>query len=481
MTERRNCDPPKRDAGGASGISRKEKFCYGMGEVASGVTFGLVQSVLQKYYTDVLGIGVISILLLFVLARFWDAANDTICGHVIARLRPDGTGRYRRWFRWFAVPLAAITVLMFVKIPGLSRTGYLIYACVTYVLFGMIYTCLNVPYGSLAQAITLDHSERASLSVSRSVGGIFGAVPALLLISFCYTEDARGVKHMSYPVIITGVAVIAVLSMLSYVVLYRGTKERIVEPGKAGQKGIYAKSMKALLSDRAFLTAAVAAMLYLASQQFSMSYSTYLFQYYFDAPGLTMLPTVFQYLPVAVIMFFATKLGNKFGRREVCSYGVLLAAVFYLILFFLSLFGITNVWLYLVACLMSGIGTAFIFLLVWVLATDAIDYNKVTYGLNDEATSYAFYSFMRKLGQTVATILINVPLLRIGYNGSELKTEGLSAAALKTMYNFSVMIPAVLFLLVFVFLRFVYPLSKGKIDELQKQKEKLLGEQNNVN
>ena len=102
-----------------SGINRKEIFCYGTGEVASGVTFGLVQSVLQKYYTDILGLGVISIMLLFVLARFWDAANDTICGHIIARLQPDKTGRYRRWFKWFSVPLAAITVLVFVKIPGL--------------------------------------------------------------------------------------------------------------------------------------------------------------------------------------------------------------------------------------------------------------------------------------------------------------------------------------------------------------------------
>ena len=176
-------------------------------------------------------------------------------------------------------------------------------------------------------------------------------------------------------------------------------------------------------------------------------------------------------------MFFASKLGNKYGRREVCSAGILLAAVFYIALFVLALFGVTPVWLYLAACLMSGIGTAFIFLLVWVLATDAIDYNKVTYGLNDEATSYAFYSFMRKLGTTVATILINVPLLRIGYNGSELKTEGLSAAALRSMYNFSVMIPAVLFLLVYLVLRFMYPLSKKRIEELQVQKEAMLRSQ----
>ena len=223
--------------GETSGISGREKFCYGMGEVASGVSFGLVQSVLQKYYTDVLGIGVISIMLLFVLARFWDAANDTICGHVIARLAPDRTGRYRRWFKWFAVPLAACTVLMFVKIPGLSQTGYFVYACVTYILFGMVYTCLNVPYGSLAQAVTLDAGERASLSVARSVGGVFGAVPALLLISFCYVKRADGTKVMSYPIIFAGVCAIAVLSMLSYIVLYKGTRERIVEESKKAGGG----------------------------------------------------------------------------------------------------------------------------------------------------------------------------------------------------------------------------------------------------
>ena len=83
---------------------------------------------------------------------------------------------------------------------------------------------------------------------------------------------------------------------------------------------------------------------------------------------------------------------------------------------------------------------------------------------------------MRKLGTTVATILINVPLLRIGYNGSELKTEGLSAEALRSMYNYSVMIPAVLFLLVYIVLRFMYPLSKQRVEELQVQKNELMRE-----
>ena len=136
----------------------------------------------------------------------------------------------------------------------------------------------------------------------------------------------------------------------------------------------------------------------------------------------------------------------------------------------LALFGITNVWLYLVACLMSGIGTAIIFLLIWALATDAIDYNRVTFGLNDEATSYACYSFMRKLGQTIAAILVNAALLRIGYTENVLNTSNITDATLRGMYAYSVLIPAVLYILVFILLRFVDPLGKKQVDELQEEK-----------
>lgn len=460
-----------------SGIKARDKIGYAMGDLASCLVFGLTQSVLNKYYTDVLELSVLSVMVMTIIARIWDAINDPLWGRIIdgARVRPDG--RYRHWLKVFAVPVALSAILMFVKIPGLSGSGYLAYAYVTYILFGMLYTCINIPYGSMAQVITSDDKERSSLSVFRSIGSTFGAMPAMVLASVCYVTLADGTKRMDDRRVLIGVCAIAVLSVIAYLLSYAWSRERVASRPAPRQKGQTMKVVGTLLKSRPFMAVSLASMLFLAAQMFGQGYNSYLFHHYFNAPGLTMLPTVFQYLPVAVIMFIATRLGNRFGRREVCSYGVLLAAVFYLVLFVLALFGFTNVWLYLLACLMSGIGTAFIFLLVWVLATDAIDYNKVTYGLNDEATSYAFYSFMRKLGQTVATILINVPLLRIGYSGSELKTEGLSAAALKTMYNFSVMIPAVLFLLVFIILRFVYPLSKARVAQLQVEKEKMLESQ----
>ena len=453
-----------------SGIKARDKIGYAMGDVSSRRVFGLTQSVLNKYYTDVLEISVLSVMIMTIIARIWDAINDPIWGRLIDGAKPRSDGRYRRWIKIFAVPVALATILMFADVRGFSAGGKLAFIYVTYILFGMLYTCINIPYGSLAQVITSDDKERSSLSVFRSIGSTFGAMPAMVLVSICYVKLADGTSQMDYKKVFLGVVVISVLSVLAYLLCYAWSKERVESRPDPREKGQTMKVIKTLLKSRPFMAVSVASMLFLAAQMFGQGYNTYLFDHYFHKTGLTMLPTVFQYLPVAVIMFFATRMGNKFGRREVCSYGILLAAVFYIALFVLALFGVTNVWLYLAACLASGVGTAFIFLLIWVMAGDAIDYNRVTFGLNDEATSYAFYSFMRKLGQTVATILINVPLLRIGYEGSKLKTEGLTDAALQRMYNSSVMIPAVLFLLVFLILRFAYPLNKKAVEELQVKK-----------
>lgn len=454
-----------------SGIGTRDKIGYAMGDLASLLVFGLVQSVLQKYYTDVLGIGVVSIMVMFIIARVWDAINDPLWGRIIDRIPPAPDGRYRRWLKTLALPVALSAVLMFVKIPGLSEGGYLAYAYVTYILFGMLYTGINIPYGSLAQVITSDDRERSSLSVFRSIGSTFGAMPAMLLISFCYVKNANGTSVMSYSKILTGAAIIAALSVAAYLLCYRWTTERVPTKPAPKEKGQTWKVIKILLHSRPYMAVCLVGMLFLAAQMFSQSYNTYLFNYYFNAPGLSMMPTVCQYLPVAVIMLFAGKLGARFGRREVCAYGMLMAGVCNLALY---LVGGTNVWMFLAVCLLSGIGNAFIFLLVWAIATDAIDYNEVSYGLHDEATSYAFFTFMRKLGQTIAAILVNMALLRIGYTDNVLNTANITGGTLDMMFTDSVLIPAVLYFLIFVILRFMYPLGREKIAQLQQEKEKFL-------
>ena len=447
------------------GITAKDKFGYAMGDLGMQFVFGLIQSVLQKYYTDLLKIPVALVMVLFIAARVWDAVNDPLWGMFVDSRPKNSKGRYRRWVKYLCIPMAVSAVLLFVKLPGLSPAGYFLWACFTYVGFGMIYTGVNVPYGSMASVITSSDSERSSLSVFRSVGSAVGTVPAIVLISLCYV-NIDGKKTMSYPKILTGVIIISFCSVIACLLCNRWTTERIDStPKEKRPLGEVWKTVFKILKCRPFIIASLCALLLLAASVFGQSYYSYLFACYFDAPALTMLPSVCQYIPVAFVMIFVGKWIKKFGRKELCAMGMLLAGLSNLVLFFVQT---VNPWFFLIMCFISGIGNAFMFLQVWALATEVIDYNKIRNGINDEAISYSVFSFIRKLGHVAAGILVNASLLQIGYS-----TENLTPEALHGMYNDSVLIPAVLYILVALLLWFAYPLNKKELQKLQEEKHSL--------
>ena len=440
------------------GISAKNKMGYAAGDLGMQFAFGLIASVLQKYYTDVLQIPIALIMVLFIVARIWDAVNDPMWGTYVDTLPVNKEGRYRIWIRRVRFPLAIATILMFVKIPGLSTTGYFVYACITYIAFGMIYTGMNVPYGSMASVMTTNDSERSALSTFRSVGATIGTVPAILLIMLCYTKT-DGIKVMDYRKIIIGVIIIAALSVICYTICYKWTEEKVMSaPKEARSKGATFTAVISIIRSRPFLVLSIVAMLFLASSVFSQSYYTYLADKYFDMPAFSTYALVCEYLPVAVIMLFIGKWVGKFGRKEICSWGLLVAAVFKLILFVIQT---RNVWVYLALCMLSGIGNAFMMLQIWALATEVVDYNKIRLGVNDEATSYSLFSFIRKLGHAVSAVFVNASLMNIGYSVSNVTEE-----TLKGMYNSSALIPGLMLLAAFVLLQFFYPLNKKELESL---------------
>ena len=79
---------------------------------------------------------------------------------------------------------------------------------------------------------------------------------------------------------------------------------------------------------------------------------------------------------------------------------------------------------------------------------------------------------MRKLGHCVAAVFVNLALFKIGYEGNVLNTANITERTLTEMYTWSVLVPALLYLAIFVLLRFMYPLGKQALEEQQKEKEK---------
>ncbi len=474
-----------------SGLKAKDYIGYAMGDAAGCLVFSLVTSILQKYYTDVFNISPLFIMFMFIGARVWDAINDPIMGRICDTVKVGKRGRYRQWFLYVAAPLGIVSILMFVKWPGLggadNYVGTCIYATVTYVLFGMCYTVLQIPYGSLASVVTTDVGERNKLSVYRAIGAALGSVPVFLIASFAYAKrtDAAGnfvygengqiITDMQYKPVIIGVIIMSVCSSLLLLLTYALNKERVITKPGEKKKGAAAKAIKNLFASKAFIAISLAAMLLLAGQMFTQSFYLYLFNDYFNANWMNLASQACTYSPMIILMFFMPKLARKFGKKEVCSIGMIVASLANLALFLLRGMEPSKlVFLFLVLCFASGCGLTTLVLQVWAMATDAIDDIEVKSGSRDDGTAYSVFNFFRKLGQVIAAICVNGALLGMNYKYEKGAVQTLDN--LKKMYDLATLIPAILFGLMAVILLVAYPLSRGRVAELQVKKEAKLKE-----
>ena len=474
-----------------SGLKAKDYVGYAMGDAAGCLAFSLVTTLLQKFYTDVFHISPLFIMIMFIVARVWDAINDPMMGRICDTMKPSKYGRYRPWFLYVAGPLALVTILMFIKWPGMGEAGHetatCVYATVTYILFGMTYTVLQIPYGSLASVVTTDASERNKLSVYRAIGAALGSIPVLLISSFAYAKrvDAAGnfvigengnvITDMQYGPVILGVVLMAVVSGLMLLLTFKLNKERVVAKPAERIKGAAKKAVMNLLKNRAFLAISLTAMLLLAGQMFTQSFYLYLFNDYFNANWMNMASMACTYSPMVIMMFFMPKWAKKLGKKEVCSWGMTIASLANLILFFFRNADPSGlIFIFLILCFISGCGLTTLVLQLWSMATDAIDDIEVKTGSRDDGTAYSFFNFFRKLGQVIAAICVNGALLGMNYKYEKGAVQTLEN--LKKMYDMATLIPAILFGLMALLLFFVFPLSKKKVADLQIQKEAKLKE-----
>ena len=149
----------------------RDKFGYLFGDFGNDFFFILVASFLMVFYTDVFHLNPAHVGILFLVARLWDAVADMTWGRFIDSRKTGKHGKFKPWILRMSLPLVIVGVLMFVYIPGMSDGFYLAYAYVTYILWGTLYSTVNIPYGSMASVITGDPVERTSLSSWRTVGG----------------------------------------------------------------------------------------------------------------------------------------------------------------------------------------------------------------------------------------------------------------------------------------------------------------------
>ncbi len=152
----------------------REKIGYALGDGAANIAWRGVSTFLLFFYTDVYGIDAAAAGILLFVARLSDGVSDVAMGIVGDRTNSK-YGKFRPWVLWTAFPLAAILSMLFTT-PDLGETGKIVYAYVTYILFTLIYTANNIPYGALMAVMTGDNKERTSIGSYRMVGAFAGGM-----------------------------------------------------------------------------------------------------------------------------------------------------------------------------------------------------------------------------------------------------------------------------------------------------------------
>lgn len=181
----------------------KDKIGYMFGDFGNDFTFILSSSFMLKFYTDVMGIHAAVVGVLMMAARFVDAFTDVAMGQIVDRSKPTKDGKFKPWLRRMCGPVAISSFLVFQS--GFANMPYLfkvVWMIVTYILWGSIfYTSINIPYGSMASAISADAKDRASLSTWRSIGStLAGLVIGVGTPLFAY-ETVNGNSQWKYYII----------------------------------------------------------------------------------------------------------------------------------------------------------------------------------------------------------------------------------------------------------------------------------------
>ncbi len=438
----------------------RDKVAYMFGDFGNDFTFILASAFLMKFYTDVMKVSPLLVGLMMMLARIVDAFTDVTMGQICDRSASTKKGKFAPWILRMCGPVAVASFLMYANWFSAASMGFKIFwMFFTYLLWGSVfYTSINIPYGSMASAISPEAKDRTQLSSWRTIGAtLAGVAIGVVLPLVVYYKDQSGKTLLSGESMMWAALVCSICAVICYLICYSLTIER-VKINRIGDRFDLIALIKFLVTNKALIGLILTSILALLSQLTVGSMNQYLYTDYFsNAKALSSFSLISSVIMLGEAMILPS-LAARYGKKELGVLGCLIGSIAMLIAFFLKTESLVT-WMILSFISYAGLGLFGV--MCWAMITDVIDDTEVRTGMRSDGTIYATYSFARKLGQAASSGLSGALLALIGYEGG----KEISNAVREGIYNISCLIPAVGILLMALVFWFLYPLKKSRVDQ----------------
>lgn len=454
-------------------LGLREKMSYGLGDFASSMFWKLFSMFLLYFYTDIFGISAAAVGTMFLVTRVWDAANDPIMGMITDRTTTKW-GKFRPYLLFVAIPFGIIGVLTFTT-PALDSTSKLIYAYITYTLMMMVYTAVNVPYGSLLAVMTSDSNERTSLASWRFIGAYAGGMlvtsTASILVDY-FSQGAEEETGYQYTV-----ALYAIVAAALFILTFLGTKERL-QPSVESQ-GDLKSDLKDLLHNRPWfimLAANISILIFMSLRDGSI---LFYFKYVVGDQVLNLFGSTWQ-LSVAVLssaymslwlganiigVVLAKPISAILGKKNSFGYAALLSAILSILFFFIPADRIVLIFL---LNLLIGISSGIVMPLGWSMYADIADYSEWKTGRRATGLVFSSSSMSQKFGWTLGGALSGWVLAAYGFEANVVQGVG-ALLGIKLMFSVFAGVGAFLSFLAIQFYKLDEGFMKKVNTELQKQ------------
>ena len=439
----------------------KDKIGYLFGDFGNDFTFILSSSFLLKFYTDVMGVSAAVVGAVMMVARFVDGFTDVTMGRICDRGRVTKSGKFKPWILRMCGPVALSSFLIYQSsLADSSMLFKIIWLTVTYILWGSVfYTSINIPYGSMASAISREPDDRQSLSTFRTMGSTLAGVIVGAGVPLVAYKTVGGNTVLDGGRFTTIAGIFSILAVVCYIICYFLTTERVTPTAEGdGSKNSFSSLIKNAFKNRALISIIVGSVVMLLAQLTLQSMSNYVFPNYYNNAAAQSVSTLAMMFGMIFAAAVAKPLARKFGKAEISVASNILAAAGGIVLFFIRP---ASVWVYVGISFVSWLGLGVFAMVSWALITDVIDYAEIRNGVREDGSIYALYSFARKLGQAASAGLTGLLLTFIGYTQETAFTK----PVLDGIFNISTLVPSLGFLLLALILWFWYPLHKHKVDQ----------------
>ncbi len=469
-------------------LSGKSKLSYALGAVGKDMVYMLSASYVLYYFQDLLGVEAWIMGVILLAARVFDAFNDPVMGVVVAKTKTRW-GKFRPWLMIGTVTNAVVLYFMFAAPPAMDAKGLVAYAAIFYILWGVTYTMMDIPYWSMIPAFTQGGKERENLTtLARTAAGVGSAIITIVtmklvpMLGNLFAGENAGAQMIE----IVGFKYFAAIVGVLFIIFIALTCLNVREKSTVEMKTASVKEMfKALVQNDQAMTVTVAIVLVNCAVYITSNLVIYFFKYDFGTTGWNDAYVLFNMFGGAIqvlsMMLFYPLLRKKFSSLQIFYICLVMAVVGYAVLLGLAFTSMSNVFLLFVPGFFIFAANGMLTVITTVFLANTVDYGELKNGRRDESVIFSMQTFVVKLASGIAALAASI-CLSINRLSDEAITEeakhvdwslNVSASAKTGLRMTMTVIPIIGLIVAFFWFKKRFILTDKKVAEIAEEVKKL--------